>query len=123
MTDLKDYIAEKLASEITDVIYEHISDLVKVKNLHHDTDENSRYIRQWELDKQRKAIKCANLGCKNKTKNPALVGAHVFKVDDNDDRWYICPLCHQCNDDENDDIMVVHESDLALYKEIKEIKI
>ena len=42
------------------------------------------------------------------------MGAHVKKVG-NDNHWYIVPLCHVCNSDDNDDEMRVMEIDLVPY--------
>lgn len=93
---------------------------VKVKNLHHGTDESSKYIRQWEAATGRKATRCCNLLCENEEDNPKLVGAHVIKCgNDVDKNWYIVPLCHKCNSDDNDEEMEVYESNLVLYQEIK----
>lgn len=124
---ITDFISESdmknLVDMVTDDVMEKLESLVKVKNLHHGTDEGSRYIRQWEVYKKKKNThtRCANLGCKNEEKNPALVGAHVIKVDSSDNAWYICPLCHKCNDDNNDDIMTVYGSDLAPFAAVKNI--
>jgi len=38
---------------------------------------------------------CAACGCKED-----LVGAHVQKVSDGDESWYIVPLCKSCNKQE-----------------------
>ena len=50
---------------------------------------------------------CSNSGCKNKEKNPEIVGAHVRREGEPNtgkDAW-IVPLCHQCNSDDNKEPM------------------
>ena len=42
-----------------------------------------------------KNLCCANIDCSKKNKK--IVGAHVRKVDSNDKKWYIVPLCISCN--------------------------
>lgn len=121
MKYMKDYLKEKLVKRITNEVKKEISTLVPVKNLHHGTDEGSKYLRQWESLKGREATGCSNFVCKNNEKNPALVGAHVIKVGSKEDKnWYIVPLCHKCNSDDFDETILVRKDDLALYKEVKE---
>lgn len=55
----KDYIAEKFARKVADKVVEKVRSLVNVKNIHHGTDEETKYIRQWEEYKGRKAKGCA----------------------------------------------------------------
>ena len=100
-----------------------IDDVVNVINLHHKPDEGTRYVRQWETFKERELKGCANINCPNHYSNEALVGAHVKKVGENDGHWYITPLCHECNSDDNDGEMTVYKDDLALYTEIKDIEL
>lgn len=118
---IKDYAVEKLAEKVADKVLEEVKSLVNVKNIHHGTDEGTKYIRQWEEYKDRKAKGCANIGCENHNAYDALEGGHVKKVGCCDDSWYITPLCHSCNSATNDDEMTVHEDDLALYNEIKDL--
>ena len=87
---MKDYLKEKIVRKIVNEVKKDISTLVPVRNLPHGTDENSKYIRQWESIEGREAKGCSNYLCKNDEEKPALVGAHVIKdgrkVDKN---WYI----------------------------------
>ena len=101
----------------------NLDDVVNVINLHHKPDEGSKYVSQWESFKGRKLKGCANLNCPNHKEYDALVGAHVKIVGEDDGRWYITPLCHVCNSDENDDEMTVYREDLALYTEIMDIEV
>ena len=117
----KDYIAEKFARKVADKVVEKVRSLVNVKNIHHGTDEETKYIRQWEEYKGRKAKGCANIGCVNHNAYDALEGGHVKKVGCDDDSWYRTPLCHSCNSATNDDEMTVHEDDLAPFNEIKDL--
>lgn len=119
--NLKDYAVEKLAEKVADKVVEEVKSLVNIKNIHHGTDDGTKYIRQWEEYKGRKAKGCANIGCENHSAYDALEGGHVKKVGCGDDSWYITPLCHSCNSATNDDDMTVHEDDLALYNEIKDL--
>ena len=121
MKSMKDHLKEKIVRKIMNELKKNISTLVPVKNLHHGTDENSKYLRQWESLEEREAKGCSNHFCKNDEENPALVGAHVIKVGSEVDKnWYIVPLCHKCNSDDYEDSICVRKEDLALYKEVKE---
>ena len=112
---------KRIVKEETDKVVESKERPIKMKNLHHGTDENSKYIKQWESLKGHKAEGCSNCVCKNDEKNPVLVGAHLIKEGDKVDKnWYIVPLCHKCNSDDYDGTILVKWDDLALYKEVKE---
>lgn len=113
---LDTYMKEKLNADSLD-------DVVNVINLHHKPDEGSKFVQQWEKHKGRTLRGCANLNCLNHSEYDTLVGAHVKMVGEDDGRWYITPLCHVCNSDDNDDEMAVYKEDLALYTEIKDIKV
>lgn len=117
---IDDFLKERLGREVAESVINNIKKIVLIKNLHHGTDENSSYLKQWEEEKGVKAERCANLDCENTEPNPALVGAHVIKGDKKDGRWYICPLCHKCNSDNNNDLMRASELDLILYRELSE---
>lgn len=69
----------------------------------------SSWLDYWEKYKGRKAVVCkiANEPCFN-TK---IVGAHVQKVDSQDRRYYIVPLCYSCN--KRDDIFNIDEETLV----------
>lgn len=51
------------------------------------------WIRYWEEATGLKADTCHRIGCSNK----ATDGAHVQLVDSDNHKWYIVPLCHECN--------------------------
>ena len=99
------------------------NDFANVVNLKHGTDENTRYLRQWEKRKGIKAKGCANLNCDNHKSYDALQGAHVKIVGDADGRWYITPLCHVCNSADNKNLMAVYKEDLELFTVIKDIEL
>jgi hypothetical protein len=60
------------------------------------------------------ADKCYVSGCSN---DNSLVGGHVKKVDSNDNKWYIIPLCRSCNAKE-DEIFTLN-SDYKLVRAIE----
>lgn len=97
--------------------------MVNVKNIHHGSDENSQYIHQWQKYKNKTLRGCANLNCSNHESYDSLVGAHVVIIGEEDKQWYITPLCHVCNRDENNDVMTVYRKDLAPYSKIKDIEV
>lgn len=98
----------------------NLDDVVNVINIHHKKENGTRYLRQWEAYMGRKAKGCANLDCDNHQKCDSLVGAHV-KIEGDERTWYITPLCHVCNSDDNNDPMPVRKEDLALYMDVKDI--
>lgn len=113
---LDTYMREKLNGATLD-------EVVNVINLHHKPDEGSKFVHQWAAYKGRSLKGCANLNCPNHGECSALVGAHVKMVGEDDGRWYITPLCHVCNSDDNNEEMTVYKKDLALYTEIKDIEV
>lgn len=96
-------------------------DVVNVINIHHEKEYGTRYLRQWEAYMVSKATGCANLDCDNHQKCDSLVGAHV-KIEGKENTWYITPLCHVCNSDDNNDPMPVRKEDLAPYAEVKDVE-
>ena len=99
-----------------------LSDVVNVINIHHERENGTRYIRQWEAYMGRKAKGCANIDCDNHQKCNSLVGAHV-KIEGNENTWYITPLCHKCNSDDNNDLMPVRKAAVAPYEEVKKTEV
>ena len=99
-----------------------LSDVVNVINIHHEKENGTRYIRQWEAYMVCKSKGCANIDCDNHQKCNSLVGAHV-KIEGNENTWYITPLCHVCNSDDNNAPMPVKKEDLGLYAEVKDIEV
>ena len=88
--------------------------MVKVKNLHHTSDNvpdgYSSWKDYWEAKTGRKWPRyCDVYGCPNE----AVVGAHVKKVGSYDNKWYIVPLCGQHNSYHNEDEFWVNENDLV----------
>lgn len=71
--------------------------MVKVKNLNGTGNRlpvgYSSWLDFWEKKTGKKASECGRSGCAKK----ATDGAHVQKADSDDRRWYIVPLCHECN--------------------------
>ena len=53
----------------------------------------SSWLEYWEDQTGKTASVCGAYGCSNKD----LVGAHVQKADNSDNKWYVTPLCRSCN--------------------------
>lgn len=88
--------------------------MIRVKNLHHTSnrvpDGYSSWKDYWEKKTGRKWPRlCSHEGCYEE----AVVGAHVKKVNSNDNRWYIVPLCSTHNSFYYDVEFWVNESDLV----------
>jgi len=69
---------------------------MKVKNLGNTSDHTCKcdsWLQHWENFSKHKSSECAVDGCNAK----AEVGGHVQKIDENDAKWYIVPLCKPCN--------------------------
>ena len=111
-----------LEEYLNDSLEKDFNDVVNVINLNHGTDDNTNYIAQWEINQNRTRKGCANLNCDNHKGCDALVGGHVKIKGDEDGKWYITPLCHSCNAQEDLE-MTVFKEDLALYTEIKDITV
>lgn len=54
---------------------------------------DDNWIRYWENATGLDRGKCHHLGCNE----DATDGAHVTLKNSDDKRWYIVPLCHECN--------------------------
>ena len=71
---------------------------VRVKNLNgtvkYKPKHDNSWIEGWERVSGRQSFLCSNYDC-DSLKN--VVGAHVQRADINDDKWYIVPLCIECN--------------------------
>ena len=71
--------------------------MVKVKNLHSTSDRKPKNYSSWkEFWKAKKGYwpnECSAGDCSGS----ADVGAHVKKVNSDDNKWYIVPLCSGCN--------------------------
>ncbi len=68
---------------------------MRVKNLHSGDTGGKGWLERWI---QYKGIghvpSCSNLKCRNNAEH----GGHVKKVNSEDNRWYIVPLCAKCNE-------------------------
>ena len=53
----------------------------------------SSWLDYWEQKTGTKKSVCGVVGCSNNN----LVGAHVQKVGSSDQKWYITPICADCN--------------------------
>jgi len=69
----------------------------KVKNVHNYSSPvpagYSCWLDYWEKNSGIRATTCCAYDCNAR----AEVGAHVIKVDSNDNRWFIVPLCQACS--------------------------
>lgn len=85
----------------------------KVKNLNGTADRLPvgccSWLDFWEKKTGKKIDKCSRRGCAKK----ATDGAHVQKADSDDRRWYIVPLCHECNMKPSSEEFYVDEEDLV----------
>ena len=89
--------------------------IVKVHNLNNTSDRNppkgyASWKAWWEDKKGRKFGRCSCIVCKSS----AEVGAHVQKKDSTDKKWYIVPLCFECNKKPSTESFYVFESDLEV---------
>lgn len=88
--------------------------MVTVHNLNGTSDNlppssSSSWREWWEGKKGRKFSKCSRYGCNRQ----ALVGAHVQKASpEASDKWYIVPLCQQCNRRPSEERFNVEDNDL-----------
>lgn len=87
---------------------------IKVKNLHNTSDHDvpsgySSWLDYWEKHMKMRSHYCSNRICVKLSS----VGAHVKKVDSNDNHWYIVPLCYACNNSYNNDEFYVEEAMLV----------
>ena len=87
----------------------------KVKNLNGTTDNYppegySSWIDWWRAQTNSYApyLPCANKNCSN----AAEVGGHV-KLDSNNKRWFIVPICRACNRKPSSETYLVDSDDLA----------
>ena len=42
-------------------------------------------------------LECKRIGCSANEGTSAIDGAHIQMVDSGDQKWYIVPLCRECN--------------------------
>ena len=87
--------------------------MAQVKNLNGTSDNHppigySSWKEWWEKKKGRSFNYCSCKECTNK----AIVGAHVQKAYDTDRKWYIVPLCTECNVSKKNMVFEVSDFDL-----------
>lgn len=51
------------------------------------------WLKYWEKQTGEVADFCTEESCTNS----ATIGAHIYKVNSNDEKHYIVPFCHSCN--------------------------
>lgn len=91
-----------------------IDSFVVVKNLNGTADNKppkgyGSWLEWWIAQTGKKSPYCSCTDCLD----PAEVGAHVKKVNSDDNRWYIVPLCKSCNGKSSDTTFTVKEADLV----------
>lgn len=118
MKSFTEYLQENMGKDRFNKLSRNKVDVI---NLHHGSEQGTRYVRQWEVLMNQEADTCSNLDCPNKKTKPALVGAHVKLDDGKHGPTYIIPLCHSCNSYHNNDPMTVFKDQLALLKEVNKI--
>lgn len=89
-----------------------------VKNVHNTSGPGSM-IAQWEEYTGRKCPPyCSNVDCVNELDDENKCGAHVYKCCKNGSvinyGRYIVPLCKECNNANNNDIMEIESEDLLV---------
>lgn len=87
--------------------------MVEVHNLNNTADRQppkgyDTWRQWWEAKKKHKFGTCSCYDCANS----AIVGAHVQKHSSSDRKWYIVPLCRECNGKKGEVIFRVREKDL-----------
>ncbi|KAA6329914.1 hypothetical protein EZS27_021331 [termite gut metagenome] len=58
------------------------------------------WLDYWKKHAERPALFCSNVACGSKNN---LVGGHVRKATKTDGKYYIVPLCDECNNYNNED--------------------
>lgn len=76
------------------------------------------WLEGWERIKNKEAIFCHSCFCKKTDED--LVGAHVQKNTEYDNKWYIIPFCKKCNNKNSDELFFVKEDELVLVNEIND---
>lgn len=89
-----------------------------VKNARN-TSGTGSMIAQWEEYTGRKCpTYCSNIGCNNKLDDDNKCGAHVYKChkDGSVSNYgrYIVPLCKECNNTYNTNVMEIESEDLLV---------
>ena len=86
---------------------------VEVKNLHEGNRKplwSNSWIEYWLENNKNYKVKpiCPRCGMRESTD-----GAHVIKVNSLDDKWYIVPLCENCNEKKDDEPFLVKKDMLV----------
>lgn len=85
---------------------------IKVKNLNGTTDNKppkGSWKIWWEEQTHNKFSRCSCKTCDNN----AEVGAHVQKAESADRKWYIVPLCIECNVTKKNELFEVEKDKLV----------
>ena len=89
--------------------------MTKVKNLNGTSDNAcskcGTWLKHWEKLSGKTANKCGHC-----TTKKATVGAHVQKAEGNDSKWYIVPLCAECNKKPSTEEINVYETLVSAVK-------
>jgi len=96
-------IGKKLIDDVRNQInkMESLNTLVKnVKKTGNDTSPKgyTSWRNYWEKQTDTKQNICSKIGC-DRTEN--IDGVHVQKANSRDKKYYIVPLCHECNERED----------------------
>ena len=88
--------------------------IMRVKNIHSGDTGGKNWLKRWMEYKGCKSTpSCSNIECRNMAKH----GGHVKKVDSQDNRRYIVPLCVSCNEKKDLEFDVT-AGDLVLLTEL-----
>ncbi len=129
MSISKEFLVKKL-SEIYGINELPKGSRVTIKNLPNSLNYKfpegyTCFLKYWE-DKSGTKIGndkcyCPNCGKEMSRKNDNIVGAHVYKVDE-PNKWYVVPLCKDCNSSNNTDEMRISTKLVELPRECYNLK-
>lgn len=90
---------------------EYQKQFVLVKNLNGTKDKEpplgyDSWIEYWETEVGHEATQCSKFNC---NKEEDIIGAHVKKANNDDNKHYIVPLCKGCNNLRNEPFTIYSE--------------
>lgn len=126
---LENKLMDKFA-KLSGYVYLPKGNCVTIKNLQNSSEYKfpegyTCFLKYWE-DKSGTKIGndkcyCPNCDKEMSRKNDNIVGAHVYKVDE-PNKWYVVPLCKDCNSSNNTDEMRISTKLVELPRECYNLK-